>query len=97
MPLLYNLNSNLQYFVCYNTNTGAAITPEATMLTGLKEIYAGIPDNRTFVLFASFSGAVVRLDGIKVSSQYGKITASSYADAANVTYVISSGTWTKKS
>ncbi len=104
VALVYSLNqslaitnSKLQYFECYNTNTLATITPEATMLSGLKEIYSGIPDNRSFSLFASFAGTLVRLDGIKASSQYGKITASSYADAANVTYVISGGTWTKKS
>lgn len=66
------------------------------MLTGLKEIYAGIPNDSVFSLHASFSGVLVRLDGIKASDQYGKITASSYVDVANVTYVVSGGTWTKK-
>lgn len=89
--------SDLQYFHCYHIITGATTTPEATMLTGLREIYAGIPDDSVFSLHASFSGVLVRLDGVKASNQYGKITASSYVDAANVTYVISGGTWAKKS
>ena len=80
----------------YNTVTGAGITPEATMLTGLKEIHNGIPDNCVFVIYASFNGTLVRLDGIKATAQYSKITAYSYADAANVTYVILAGAWTKK-
>lgn len=66
------------------------------MLTGLKEIYAGIPDQCVFVLYATFAGTIVRLDGVKASDQYGFVRASSYADAANVTYSILKSEWVKK-
>lgn len=90
------INHNFDHFVTYNTVTGYEITPEATMLAGLKDIYRGIPDNCVFVIYASFNGTLVRLDGIKATDQYSKITAYSYADAANVTYVILAGAWTKR-
>lgn len=66
------------------------------MLTGLKEIYVGIPDQCVFVLYATFAGTVVRLDGVKASAQYGFVRASSYADAANVTYSVLNNVWVKK-
>lgn len=93
---LVAINHNFAHFATYETVTGAKITPEATMLTGLKEIYAGIPDQCVFVIYATFAGTIVRLDGVKASSQYGKITAYSYADAANVTYSILNSVWAKK-
>lgn len=66
------------------------------MLTGLKEIYVGIPDQCVFMLYATFAGTLVMLDGIKASAQYGLVRASSYADAANVTYSILDNVWVKK-
>ena len=52
---LVSINRNFSHFATYETVTGAGITPEATMLTGLKEIYAGIPDQCVFVLYATFA------------------------------------------
>lgn len=66
------------------------------MLPGLQEIYSGIPEQYTFDLLASFSGAIVHLTEFKVTAQYGVIKAESYAEAANKRYNIYEGTWVLK-
>lgn len=62
-------------------------------MDGMKEIYAGIPDNKVFEIFASFSGAIVRLHGVKATDLYGVMIADSYSEAINLQYDILDGEW----
>lgn len=87
-------NSDLAYFKNGYISSGAELTPDSSMLSGLQEIYAGLPDNHVYEILASFSGAMVHLSGLKVSSQYGYIVSRSYAEAANKRYDITNGVWT---
>lgn len=92
--LANQVNSDLAYFKNGYISSGAGITPDSSMLSGLQEIYAGLPDNRVYEILASFSGAMVHLSGLKVNIQYGYIVSRSYAEAANKRYDITNGVWT---
>lgn len=89
------LNSDLEYtvgnnFISYISSTGAGTS---NPLAGMKEIYAGIPDNKVFEIFASFSGAIVRLHGVKATNLYGVMIADSYSEPINLQYDILNGEW----
>ena len=89
------LNSDLEdtvgnNFISYISSTGAGTS---NPLDGMKEIYASIPDNKVFEIFASFSGAIVRLHGVKATDLYGVMIADSYSEAINLQYDILDGEW----
>ncbi len=93
---LVAINRNFSHFATYETSTGGTINTAESFLAGLKEIYTGIPDNCVFIIFASFSGTYVCLEGLRTTASFGTVTATSYADAANKRYSILNGTWTLK-
>lgn len=93
---LVAINHNFANFATYETVTGGNVNTAESFLSGLKDIYTGIPDNCVFIIFASFSGTYVCLEGLKTTASYGIVTTTSYADAANKRYSILNGTWTLK-
>lgn len=93
---LVAINHNFANFATYETVTGGNVNTAESFLSGLKDIYTGIPDNCVFIIFASFSGTYVCLEGLKTTASYGIVTTTSYADAANKRYSILNGTWILK-